>query len=110
MRAGWGMLLTGVVLAGGGGGGGAPGADAPRAGGQTEAQLRANLAVMMQWNAYAAQRVAEPDLKKYYADTKDFFDKVTVRASHIVLRVAPDAPAAEREEAQKKLAALRQEV
>jgi peptidyl-prolyl cis-trans isomerase C len=77
---------------------------------QTDAQLRANLATMMQWNAYAAQRVTDADLKKYYADNKDFFDKVTVRASHIVLRVSPDAPQAERQEAQQKLAAIRQEI
>src|SRR5262249_52909758 len=50
------------------------------------------------------------ELKKYFADNKDFFDKVTVRASHIVLRVAPDAPAEERQEARQKLAAMRQEI
>jgi peptidyl-prolyl cis-trans isomerase C len=77
---------------------------------QTEAQLRANLAMMMQWNAYAAKKVTDADLKKYYAENKEFFDKVTVRASHIVLRVAADAPPAERQEAKQKLAALRQDI
>ncbi len=77
---------------------------------QTEAQLRTNLGMMMQWNAYAAKKVSEADLKRYYTDYKDFFDKVTVRASHIVLRVPADAPPAEREEARKKLVALRQEI
>jgi peptidyl-prolyl cis-trans isomerase C len=66
--------------------------------------------MMMQWNAYAAKKVTDADLKKYYAENKEFFDKVTVRASHIVLRVAADAPPAERQEAKQKLAALRQEI
>ncbi len=77
---------------------------------QTDAQLRASIATMQQWNAYAARKVTEADLRKYYAENKDFFDKTTVRVSHIVLRVSPDAPPAEREEARKKLAALRQEI
>ena len=42
-----------------------------------------------------------------FAENKDFFDKTTVRASHIVIRLSPDAPAAEREEAKKKLQAIR---
>jgi peptidyl-prolyl cis-trans isomerase C len=77
---------------------------------QTEAQLRANITLMLQWNAYAAQKVTPAELKKYYADFKDFFDKTTVRASHIVLRIAPDATPADREAARKKLAELRQEI
>jgi peptidyl-prolyl cis-trans isomerase C len=77
---------------------------------QTDAQLRATIALTQQWNAYAAKKVTDADLRKYYAENKDFFDKTTVRVSHIVLRVSPDAPPAEREEARKKLAALRQEI
>jgi parvulin-like peptidyl-prolyl isomerase len=77
---------------------------------QTEAQVRANLALMLQWNAYAAQKVTPAELKKYYADFKDFFDKTTVRASHIVLRITPDATAGERDAARKKLAELRLEI
>ncbi|HTK78219.1 MAG TPA: peptidylprolyl isomerase [Gemmataceae bacterium] len=77
---------------------------------QTEAQVRANITLMLQWNAYAAQKVTPAELKKYYADFKDFFDKTTVRASHIVLRIAPDATPADRDAARKKLADLRQEI
>jgi peptidyl-prolyl cis-trans isomerase C len=77
---------------------------------QTEALLRANLAGVIQWNAYAAKRVSETDLKKYFAENKDFFDKVTVRASHIVVRVDSDTPPAERQEAMKKLNGLREDI
>jgi peptidyl-prolyl cis-trans isomerase C len=77
---------------------------------QTDAQLRANLAGVIQWNAYAAKRVSEADLKKYYTENKDFFDKVTVRASHIVLHVGPDTTPAERQEAMKRLTDLREDI
>jgi peptidyl-prolyl cis-trans isomerase C len=77
---------------------------------QTEAQVRANLAMMLQWNAYAAQKVTPAELKKYHADFKDFFDKTSVRASHIVLRIPPDATPADRDAARKKLADIRQEI
>jgi len=36
---------------------------------QTEAQLRAGIALMQQWNAYAAKKITEADLRKYHADT-----------------------------------------
>jgi peptidyl-prolyl cis-trans isomerase C len=77
---------------------------------QTEAQVRANITLMLQWNAYAAQKVTPAELKKYYADFKDFFDKTTVRASHIVLRIPADATTADKDAAKKKLADLRQEI
>jgi peptidyl-prolyl cis-trans isomerase C len=77
---------------------------------QTEAQLRASLGLMTQWNAYAAKKITDADLAKYYAENKDFFDKTTVRASHIVLRVQADAPPAERDAARQKLTALRQDI
>ena len=63
---------------------------------QTDAQLRAGIALMQQWNAYATKKITEADLRKYHAETHDFFDKTTVCVSHIVLRIATDAPAAER--------------
>jgi peptidyl-prolyl cis-trans isomerase C len=77
---------------------------------QTDAQLRAGIAMMLQWNAYASKKLTEADLQKYHADNRDFFDKTTVRASHIVLRVAPDAPPADRESARSRLAAIRQDI
>jgi parvulin-like peptidyl-prolyl isomerase len=76
----------------------------------TPAQLRSNIAMMQQWNAYAGKKVGEADLRKYFADNKDFFDKTTVRASHIVLRISPTAPPGERAEAKKKLVAIRADV
>jgi parvulin-like peptidyl-prolyl isomerase len=77
---------------------------------QTDAQLRSNILTMMQWGGYVKDHVTEADLKKYYDDYKDYFDRVGVRASHIVLRVPPTAPEQERADAKAKLQALRQDI
>ena len=77
---------------------------------QTPAQLRANLANVMQWAAYAAKVVKEVDLQKYYATYRDFFDRVTVRASHIVLRVGPKASPSEQAAARSRLLQLRAQI
>jgi parvulin-like peptidyl-prolyl isomerase len=77
---------------------------------QTEAQLRTDITGWLQWNAFVKQQVSDADLKRYYDESKDFFDRVVVRASHIVLRVTPEAPAAERDAAKAKLAAWRKDI
>jgi peptidyl-prolyl cis-trans isomerase C len=74
---------------------------------QTEAQLRAGIASMLQFTAYSKKIATDAELKKYFATNLDYFQKVTVRCSHIVLRVPPDAPEAEKQEARKKLVAWR---
>jgi peptidyl-prolyl cis-trans isomerase C len=80
----------------------------------TEAQLRNDTANMLMWTHYAQGHVADADVKRYYDENKDFFDQVTVRASHIVLRVSasgdPAKVATEREAARAKLVALRQDI
>jgi parvulin-like peptidyl-prolyl isomerase len=78
--------------------------------GQTEAQVRAGMAVLLQLDHYVKQHSTEADLRKYYEANRDYFDRVTVRTSHIVIRLPADAPPTEREKARQKLAALRAEL
>jgi peptidyl-prolyl cis-trans isomerase C len=78
--------------------------------GQNDAQLRSNIVTKLQWEGYVKQRITDADVKKFYDDCKDFFDRVTVRASHIVIRVSAKATEKERQEARAKLEALRQEI
>jgi peptidyl-prolyl cis-trans isomerase C len=78
--------------------------------GMTEAQVRANIMKMLQWRDYVTARMSEADLQRYYTENKVFFDKVTVQASHIVLRLPANAPEAERQAARQKLQELRQEI
>src|SRR5262249_46998866 len=77
---------------------------------QTEAQIRANLALSLRWAAYAPQHVSDAQLKRYYAEFRDFFDRVTVRASHIVLRVGPNVPESDKVAAQARLLTLRDQI
>src|SRR5262249_41270883 len=64
---------------------------------QNEAQVRAMIVERLQWAAYGDAHVTEAMVQKFYQDYRDFFEGVRVRASHIVLRVAPAAPQAERD-------------
>src|SRR5262249_30870083 len=78
--------------------------------GQSEAQLRISIVNMLQWAVFVKQHLTDEDVKKYYDESKDFFDRIAVRASHIVVRVPPTASDTEREAARGKLMALRQEI
>src|SRR5438876_471305 len=64
--------------------------------GQSEHQLRGNIVTMLQWNAYVKDHLTDADVRRYYEENKDFFDRIDVRASHIVIRLAPEAGGAER--------------
>jgi len=77
---------------------------------QTEAQIRANLTLSLRWAAYASKHVSDAELQRYYNEYHDFFDRVTVRASHIVLRVGPAAPENEKNAARAKLLDLRNQI
>jgi peptidyl-prolyl cis-trans isomerase C len=78
--------------------------------GQTEIQLRTNLANMLQWAAYVKDKVTDADVKRYYDENRDFFDQITVRASHIVFRVPTGAADGERQSTAARLQAIRQDI
>ena len=78
--------------------------------GQTEAEMRADVASMLQWRDYVKARVSDDDLKRYYTENKDFFDGITVRASHIWLRLPENCGDAERQQTRDRLLAIRQEI
>ena len=77
---------------------------------QTETQIRSNIESIIRWTAYVSKKVTDAQLLAYYNENKDFFDKVTVKCNHIVVRLAPDATAADRAEATAKLKELRQQI
>jgi parvulin-like peptidyl-prolyl isomerase len=81
-----------------------------RENGQTEAQVRAGILTTLQRNAYVAAHLSDAAVQKCYQDNRDFFDQVTVRASHILLRLPPGTSPEEAREAQARLQALRQEM
>jgi parvulin-like peptidyl-prolyl isomerase len=77
---------------------------------QTPEQLRADIVSRLQWKAYLAQRLPDTAVKAYFDQNRLFFDKVMVRASHILVKVAPTASPQERQAAMSKAQAIRQEV
>ena len=75
--------------------------------GLTAAQAKENFLRMLQLARYVEARAGEDKLRSYFEANRDFFDKTTVRTSHIVLRLPPSATPAERQKAVEKLKAVR---
>jgi parvulin-like peptidyl-prolyl isomerase len=77
---------------------------------QTEAQVRNSIVSTLQWKAYLDNQLDEERLRKYYEANRDLFDQVTVRASHILIRLRPEMTAADREGIRNWLLGLRQDI
>lgn len=77
---------------------------------QTLEQLRANIAEHLRWSAFVAANINEQTLENYYREYKDFFDGVTVRASHIVKRLPSNATETEKAKARMALEKVRQKL
>jgi peptidyl-prolyl cis-trans isomerase C len=77
---------------------------------QPEAQLKTVVARNLQWYAYARQQLTDADLEQYYKENKDLFDRVTVRASHILLLLPTTATESERTQARTRLADVRAQI
>jgi parvulin-like peptidyl-prolyl isomerase len=75
--------------------------------GLTEQQVREQWTRVLQLQRLIEARATEAELRKYYADNKDAFENATVRASHIVIRLGPNATPGERAAAADTLAKLR---
>jgi parvulin-like peptidyl-prolyl isomerase len=78
--------------------------------GTTMAELRDQIARRLQWRTYILKRATEPELRKFADQNKELFDGTMVRASHILLKVDPDAPTAAKEAARQKLLGIKQEI
>jgi len=85
-------------------------ADFLKENGQNEAQLRSGIVTKLQWDGYVKDHFLEADVKKYYEQNREFFDRVAVRASHVVIRISPNTPEAEQQLVRAKLDALRQDI
>ena len=77
---------------------------------QTEAGLRETWATILQLNGYVRAHTTDAQLRQYYRANKDYFDRVEVRVSQIVVRVGPDSSAVEKAKAREKLTNLRAEI
>ena len=85
-------------------------ADYLRETGLTDGQLRAQCLTLLQRNAYLDHHLSEAAVRKYYDDHRDFFDQVTVRARHVLLRLPATATTTERDAARARLRSIRQDI
>lgn len=77
---------------------------------QTPEQVKACLAEQQRWNQFIARQLTDAYLEQYYRDHREVFDKVTLRASHIALRVPVGATEEEKERIKDRLVTLRAEL
>jgi parvulin-like peptidyl-prolyl isomerase len=77
---------------------------------KSEAQVRADVAAIVRWYAYAEKHITEQDLERCYQANKDLFDQIRVRVSEIVQRLPTQAEPSERELARKRLQELRDKI
>ena len=75
--------------------------------GLTASQVKENFLRMLQLARYTEAKATDAELRSYFEANRDFFDKTTVRTSHIVLRLPATATPAERQKAKEKLRAIR---
>jgi peptidyl-prolyl cis-trans isomerase C len=72
--------------------------------------IRKTIEDRLRWSEYLKKNATEATLRKYLADHRDLFMGTQVRASHILIKVDPDAPAAEKEKAKQKLLQIKSEI
>ena len=80
------------------------------ANGTSEAKLRDEIATPKRFRKYFLKCASDEELRRFYIQNGDVFNGTQIRASHILLRVSPDAPAAEKEKVKKRLLGIRAEI
>lgn len=78
--------------------------------GLTASQVKENFALMLSLAKHVEKTATEERLRQYHEQTRDLFNRTTVRASHIVLRLSSTATAAEKAKARTKLQNIRAEL
>jgi peptidyl-prolyl cis-trans isomerase C len=81
-----------------------------RESGQTEAQLRSAVVTMIQRHEFIVKNVSDEAARRYYDENRDFFDQVTVRVSHILVRLRHDSKPDQVATETAKLRALREQI
>jgi len=75
--------------------------------GQTEDQVRAGIASVLQWDAIVRKKISDADVKQFYEKNRDLFDGLQVSARHIVMRVPPGATPPQKQEIRNSLLSVR---
>jgi len=76
----------------------------------TEQRMMQDVAAHIQWRHYLATRISDAEAKNYYFANKPFFDKIYVKASHVLLKTSSNFTPTDHESLKQKLASVRQEI
>lgn len=79
-------------------------------GGQTQEQLSKDIVARLQWKAMLVRFYPDDKAKGYYESNKMFFDKVFVRASHILIKLPANPSKDQRDKAVQQMLVWRQEI
>jgi parvulin-like peptidyl-prolyl isomerase len=72
--------------------------------------VRKELENRIRWSDYVKSKATDAELKRYVSANRDLFYGTQVRASHILLKVDPEAPAVEKEKIKLKLQAIKGQI
>jgi peptidyl-prolyl cis-trans isomerase C len=72
--------------------------------------VRKELENRIRWSEYVKSKASDAELKRYVSANRDLFCGTQVRASHVLLKVDPEAPAAEKEKIKQKLQAIKGQI
>jgi peptidyl-prolyl cis-trans isomerase C len=64
----------------------------------------------VRWSEYMTKNATEAMLRRYASEHRDLFGGTQIRASHILIKVDPSAPAADKEAAKQKLAQIKKDI
>jgi peptidyl-prolyl cis-trans isomerase C len=64
----------------------------------------------IRWTEYLGKNGTEAMLRRYASEHRDLFGGTQIRASHILIKVDPGAPAAEKEKAKQTLAQIKKDI
>jgi parvulin-like peptidyl-prolyl isomerase len=78
--------------------------------GQDELILRRDIVAKLQWKVMLTRYLPDAKAREYYDANKPFFDKVFVRASHILLKLPTNPSVEQRNKAVQQMLIWRQEI
>lgn len=78
--------------------------------GYTFEKLREAIALPLAWNIYCRREITPAAMQKYFNSHREELDGTRVEASHILLKLSPDAAPADIKSATEKLSQIRSEI
>ncbi|MAG92633.1 MAG: hypothetical protein CMJ48_02610 [Planctomycetaceae bacterium] len=76
--------------------------------GYTRESLRAELSIPLRWRAYAREVITAEKLREYWGRHRNRFDGTQLRAGHLLIKLPPEATAAQVDAVREKLDAVRE--